>query len=121
MLALKEEEFHFLFSKPEVLRSLDPEAIAEFISNMITKVSQEKHTSEEEEFPTDFFKMLSFEQLEALKKRRPKLFDSYEYHLQLFRLKYEEKFFKFKEIATLTLEERGVKKELCKTALNDVR
>jgi hypothetical protein len=47
--------------------------------------------------------VLSIEQLEELKKLRPKLFDSYEYYLQLFRLKYEQQFSKFKPIATLTL------------------
>jgi hypothetical protein len=51
--------------------------------------------------------MLNYEQLLALQKRLPKLFESYEYHLQLFREKYEEKFLKFKEITSLTLDERS--------------
>jgi hypothetical protein len=54
--------------------------------------------------------MLNYDQLEALKKRRPKLFESYEYHLQFFREKFEERFLKFKDISTLSLEERSTKK-----------
>lgn len=88
---------------------------------MITKVSKEKKTAESEEFPSDFFNTLSFDQLQALKKRKPKLFESYNYHLQIFKEKYEERFLKFKEIATLSLNERTEKRNLCLEALNELK
>lgn len=88
---------------------------------MITKVSKEKNTAESEEFPSDFFNTLSFDQLQALKKRKPKLFESYNYHLQIFKEKYEERFLKFKEIATLSLDERTEKKKLCYEALAELK
>lgn len=49
---------------------------------------ENKHSSEEEEFPEELNRTLTLAQIEALKKRMPNLFKSYSYYREQFRHKY---------------------------------
>ncbi len=44
-----------------------------------------KQSSEEEEFPEEFYNTLTLEQIEALKTKLPNVFKGYSYYRQQFR------------------------------------
>ena len=43
---------------------------------------------QEEEFPTAMYEILTLEQVEAIRKRMPKMFNGYGYYQRTFLLKY---------------------------------
>lgn len=94
----------FLFAKPEVIRSLDTEAVADFLAHVISLAMKKKQTSEDEEFPPEMMTTLTQAQIEALKKRLPNLFKGYEFYKESFRIRYSEKLRNFKRLNRLSFE-----------------
>ena len=101
-------EMHFgcLVDKKDVVKALDPEAFADLLAGFLTKAMENKHSSEEEEFPEDLSHTLTTAQIEALKKRLPNLFKGYNFYREEFRQKYEEKLRSFKSLNELSFEEK---------------
>ena len=83
-------EMHFgcLIDKKDVVKALEPEPFADLLAAFLTKAMENKHSSEEEEFPEEFHRILTTVQIEALKTRLPNLFKGYTYYREQFRHKY---------------------------------
>ena len=74
ILEMEERHFGFAFQKEDVVISLPPEEVAEVLSHLIKKTAEAKKHDIQEECPQEFFQTLTTEQLEALRKKLPKLF-----------------------------------------------